>query len=302
MNVALIGYGEVGQILAEDLGAAGHSVATFDPKLPSKAGNVMRAHAHWQGVTLAKSHAAVVRSSNLVISAVTPSQTLPAAEACADGVRPGTFFLDLNSASPGTKVAAAAHIARRGGRYVEGAVTSVSSHRIKVPLLLGGPNAAALLPLIHELGFCATVASDHLGDVSATTMCRGMIIEGLQAMVIESLTAARRYGVEGDVLASLRETFPGIDWDKQAAQQFEQVIAHGRRRSEEMREAVLGVREAGLEPWIATGAAERQAWIADLADEGLFGKWRREKVGHRTPDWRRQADRILDHIKTTNEP
>jgi 3-hydroxyisobutyrate dehydrogenase len=171
-----------------------------------------------------------------------------------------------------------------------------------VPLLLGGPDAAALLRVIHQLGFCATVASDHLGVVSATKMCRSMIIEGLEAMVIESLTAARRYGVETDVLASLRETFPGIDWEKQAAHLFEQVIAHGRRRSEEMREAVLSVREAGLEPWIATGAAERQAWIADLADEGLFGKWRRDRIGHRTPDWRRQADRILDHLKTTNEP
>ena len=31
------------------------------------------------------------------------------------------------------------------------------------------------------------------------------------------------------------------------------------------------VRETGLTPWSAQGTAERQAWVADLADEGLFG-------------------------------
>ena len=41
-----------------------------------------------------------------------------------------------------------------------------------------------------------------------------------------------------------------------------------------MREAAVTVREAGLEPWSAAGTAERQAWVADLADAGLFGKKR----------------------------
>jgi hypothetical protein len=45
---------------------------------------------------------------------------------------------------------------RRGGRFVEGAVmTSVPPHRIRVPLLLGGPHATALLPLLDALGFAA---------------------------------------------------------------------------------------------------------------------------------------------------
>jgi len=31
------------------------------------------------------------------------------------------------------------------------------------------------------------------------------------------------------------------------------------------------VREIGITPWSAQGTAERQAWVADLADDGLFG-------------------------------
>ena len=49
------------------------------------------------------------------------------------------------------------------------------------------------------------------------------------------------------------------------------MIEHGRRRAEEVREVAETVREAGLEPWSAAGTAERQAWVADLAEDGVFG-------------------------------
>ena len=45
MDVALIGYGEVGRILAEDLCAGGHAVTAYDVKLGSLAGVPLRAHA-----------------------------------------------------------------------------------------------------------------------------------------------------------------------------------------------------------------------------------------------------------------
>ena len=296
MDVALIGYGEVGRILAEDLRAAGQTVTAFDLKLDAAEGERMRAHARAHGVTLAGSHAEAVRSAELVISAVTANQTIAAAEACAGSLPAGSFFLDLNSASPGAKLAAAELVARGAGRYVEGAVmTAVPPHRIKVPLLLGGPDAAALVPRLLDLGFAATLASSRLGVASATKMCRSVIIKGLEAMTVESLTAARHYGVEEAVLVSLRETFPGIDWEKQAAYFFQRVIEHGRRRGEELIEATVTVEEAGIPPGSAAGTAIRQTWVADLADGGVFGE--RASPGFaRSADWRVEADRILDHL------
>jgi 3-hydroxyisobutyrate dehydrogenase-like beta-hydroxyacid dehydrogenase len=177
-------------------------------------------------------------------------------------------------------------------------MTSLPPYRLKVPLLLGGPGAAELTPLLAALGFDAKVASDKLGVASAVKMCRSVMIKGLEAMVIESFTTARAYGVEDAVLASLRETFPGIDWEKQGAYFFQRVIEHGRRRSEEVREVAQTVREAGLTPWSATGTADRQAWVADLADAGLFGS-KGETGFARSSDWRTEADRILASLKAT---
>jgi len=295
MHLALIGYGEVGRIMAEDLRARGHDVSAFDIKLGTRAGVMLRGHSVVHGVRLAESHRDAVRGAELTISAVTASQTVAAAEACAPGLQAGSFFLDFNSASPGAKIAAAEHVARSGARYIEGAVmTAVPPHRLEVPLLLGGPHAAEGLATLNRLGFAARVVSAHLGVASATKMCRSVLVKGLEAMVIESFVAARRYGVEEGLIASLRETFPGVDWEEEASYFFQRVIKHGRRRAEEMREAAVTVREAGLDPFSASGAAERQTWIADLADAGLF-KNGRHRVA-RTHDWRDEADRILDHI------
>jgi len=301
MRVALIGYGEVGKILAEDLRQQDLNVTAFDLQLQGEAGEAMREHALLHRVALAESHVDAVRDAQLVISAVTASQAVPVAEACAPGLTAGTFFLDFNSASPGAKIRAAEFVNAVGGRYVEGAVmTSVPPYRLQVPLLLGGPDAAALAPKLNAYGFAAKVHSDRLGVASATKMCRSVMIKGLEAMVIESFTTARHYGVEDAVIASLQETFPGIDWEKQASYFFQRVIEHGRRRSEEVREVAETVREAGLTPWSASGTAERQAWVADLADAGVFGA-RGKPAFARSDDWRTEADRILRHLAPTKD-
>lgn len=296
-HVGLIGYGEVGRILAEDLRARGVAVSAFDVKLADRdAAEPLLAHAAAHGVGMASSAAELALSADLVISAVTASQTEAVADAAARGLRREAFFLDVNSASPGAKQRAAATIEAAGGRYVEGAVmTSVPPHRLRVPLLLGGPWARTLSPLLNALGFASTVSSDTLGVASATKMCRSVMIKGLEAMVIESLTTARHHGVEDAVIASLVETFPDIDWEKQASYFFQRVIEHGRRRSEEVREVAATVREAGLTPHSAAGTAERQAWMADLADGGVFGT-RGTPDFARNADWRVEADRILNHI------
>ena len=297
LPITLIGYGEVGRILAEDLVAQGHRITACDVRLDSEAGRAMLEHAAGLGVTLLGTHADAVRGAELVISAVTASQTVPVAQACAAALARDAFFLDFNSASPGAKLVAAARVSAGLGRFVEGAVmTSLPPYRIKVPLLLGGPDAEVLAPLLESLGFAPRVASKKLGVASATKMCRSVMIKGMEAMVIEAFTTARAYGVEDAVLASLHETFPGIDWERQGAYFFQRVIEHGRRRSEEVREVAETVREAGLTPWSASGTAERQAWVADLADAGLFGERGSEGFA-RSADWRVEADRILRFVK-----
>jgi hypothetical protein len=66
------------------------------------------------------------------------------------------------------------------------------------------------------------------------------------------------------VLASLQETFPGIDWEKLAGYMLERVVSHGQRRAAEMREVSETLRSIGMEPTMAAATAARQQWLADL--------------------------------------
>jgi 3-hydroxyisobutyrate dehydrogenase-like beta-hydroxyacid dehydrogenase len=145
-HIGMIGYGEVGKVFSAGLKPRVASVSTWDLKLadPTQAA-AMQAHAAAAGVALADSMAQLCEASDLLISGVTASNTLAVAEAAAPHLRPGTVFLDLNSASPGTKQQAARLVDAAGGHYVEaGVMTSVPPYGIRVPMLLGGAHAAEL--------------------------------------------------------------------------------------------------------------------------------------------------------------
>jgi 3-hydroxyisobutyrate dehydrogenase-like beta-hydroxyacid dehydrogenase len=290
LRIGLVGYGEVGGIVARALRERGVAwVGVWDLLFPDPAqGPALKTRAREAGVAACGSLADLLSRAEIVISAVTASNTLEVAREAAGAIRPGTHFLDLNSASPATKQAAAKLIDGAGAHYVEaGVMTSVPPYGIRVPMLLGGREARALAARLGPLGFDLTVVAEEIGVASAIKMCRSVIIKGLEAIVIESYATARRYGVERHVIASLRETFPSIDWERQGAYLFSRVAKHGRRRAEEMREVANTVREAGFEPWLSAATAEKQDWVAALARAGLFGDLGAD------PDWREYADRMI---------
>jgi 3-hydroxyisobutyrate dehydrogenase-like beta-hydroxyacid dehydrogenase len=289
MRIGLIGFGEVGSIMGAGLRGQASAVSAWDRLLPDALASVrMREAARSGGIELVDGPASLCAASDLIISAVTASSTLSVAKTIAASIRRGCWFLDLNSASPGTKQRAAALIDEAAGRYVEaGVMTSVPPHGIAVPMLLGGPHATALAPILSAWGMKVEVASERIGIASATKMCRSVMIKGLEALVIESYTTARHHGVEQAMIATLRETFPGIDWSRQGEYFFSRVAQHGRRRAEEMREAANTVREAGFEPFMASAIAGKHDWMAAAAVAGGFSKWGTGR------GWQAYADQLL---------
>ena len=285
-HIGMVGYGEVGRIFTAGLKQQVSAVSAWDLKF--LANPSCREQAVQAGLTACDAMAALCAQADLVISAVTASNTLAVAQAAAPHIRHGAVFLDLNSASPGTKQQAAQLIEAAGARYVEaGVMTSVPPYGIRVPMLLGGTSAAELAGVLNAWGMDAKAVSDQLGVASAIKMCRSVMIKGLEALVIESYNTARAYGVEDHVLPTLAETFPSIDWEKQGAYFFSRVVQHGQRRAEEMREAANTVREAGFEPFMATAIADKQQWVADQAGAGVFAGVGKEAR------WQDYADKLL---------
>ena len=290
-RLGLVGYGEVGKIFAAGLKAQVSTVSAWDLKFDAPlTRDEQRGHAERAAVLACESMAQLCQSADLVISAVTASNTLAVAQAAAAHIQPGAVFLDLNSASPGTKQQAAALIDGAGAHYVEaGVMTSVPPYGIRVPMLLGGARAVELSEVLALWGMNAKPVSRELGVASAIKMCRSVMIKGLEALVIESYATARAYGVEDHVLPTLQETFPSIDWTQQGAYFFSRVVQHGQRRAEEMREAANTVSEAGFDPFMASAIADKQQWVADLARAGVFQGLAKDAR------WQDYADRLLAH-------
>lgn len=266
VRIALIGFGEVGEAIASDLAAANDiAIAAFDLKFADSDSAPSRA-VRKSAAEAARSTEDAVRGAGLVISAVTAASAVEAAAAARAAIERGAWFFDLNSASPAAKSDAARLIDGAGGRYVEASVMSpINPKRLAAPILLGGPYARDFEPVARALGFSgASFYSEIPGKAAAAKLCRSVVVKGMEALITESLLAARHYGVEEDVLSSLGNLFPHPDWDAHARYMIGRTLQHGTRRAAEMREAARTVAEAKIDPWMSSATAQRQAWAGAL--------------------------------------
>jgi 3-hydroxyisobutyrate dehydrogenase-like beta-hydroxyacid dehydrogenase len=266
-RIALLGFGEVGQTLAAGLRhqvpleLTAWDILFVDPT------SSPYARARAAGVRTASCASEAVGGAALVISAVTPTNSLAVAESVAQALMGNAVFLDLNSVAPSIKQQAAHVIDAHGGRYVEAAVMApITPRGLATPMLLGGPHAEAFLPLARGFGLSAVqLYSPTVGPAAAAKMCRSVIIKGLEALIAESLLAARQYGVESTVLASLSDLLPNTDWSERARYMLSRSLLHGRRRAEEMHQVAQTVGDAGIDPWMSKASIHRQAWAGARA-------------------------------------
>ena len=296
-RIALIGFGEAGGIVGHDLAARGLDVSTYDILFDALASrDAMLAKARRSKVRAAENLADATGDAQLVISAVTASSALGVAVDAAQLLGRGQIFLDINSVSPATKQKMANYFAQSPAHFAEAAVMAAfPPQRLKAPILLGGSHAADVAPRLRAIGLNVSVASDRIGVASAVKMCRSVVIKGLEAIAVESMLAARRYGAEDAVLKSLAATFPEMGWQEKLPDYLiSRVAEHGRRRAEEMREVAQAIRDVGIDPLMAEAIAERQDALGKEIAANLPGM-RVEK----SFSWRELADALDKASKTT---
>jgi 3-hydroxyisobutyrate dehydrogenase-like beta-hydroxyacid dehydrogenase len=262
LRIALIGFGEVGRRFADDLhGNPALALSTYDVLREdgAKRADYERA-ASERRVSAKESARAACAGAHLVFSAVTAAAAEKVAAEAASFLKSGQIFFDINSAAPGTKQRASAHLSASGADYVEGAVMApVKKPGIRVSILAGGKRADETAERLNPLGFNIKAISPEIGHASATKLCRSIIIKGLEALVVDCAKASEHAGVREDVFASLKETFPSIDWYALAEDMKERVSTHGMRRSEEMREASEMLSDFGFDAELALAVANAQA-------------------------------------------
>jgi 3-hydroxyisobutyrate dehydrogenase-like beta-hydroxyacid dehydrogenase len=265
-RLCFIGFGEAGQAIAAGLREAGvESIAAWDILFPKDEGAKLKQAGEKMGARLASSAADAVANSDIIVAAVTASSSLAAAQSVASHIAGNPYYLDINSVSPGRKKDTA-RLLEGTARYVDVAILApIHPKRHQTPLLLAGPHARAVMPLlIDELEMQGAIASDEIGAAAALKMIRSVMIKGIEALTAECFMAAQRAGIVEEVAASLKNNYPGLDWPSVIDYNLERMASHGIRRADEMEQSAITLTELGVAPLMTNGTVARQRELGEL--------------------------------------
>lgn len=292
-RVGIIGFGEVGSAFGRGVTGEGlEDVVAADAALEDATfGPLIRRRADEARVTLLPSNAEVGEVSDVVLVAVPGVRALEAAQQAAPGLRRGQLYVDVGSASPRVKHALAEVVAAAGATTVDVAILSsplIEGHRVAT--LASGPEAGRYRELMTPYGFKIDLVGEQPGQAAAIKMLRSVLMKGIESLLLESLLAARRHGVEDVVLSTV-----GDFWNKGSFVEMANVLIttdaiHAGRRAHEADMMSEVVQEVGITPRLSPHVAETLHWSAGL---GL-----REHFGGEVPkDWKTVIDAMLAKLE-----
>jgi 3-hydroxyisobutyrate dehydrogenase-like beta-hydroxyacid dehydrogenase len=247
MEVAVLGLGEAGSLIAADLVAAGCSVRAWDPAR------------QLAGIPNAESDLEAVSGADVVLSMTTAAFALEAAKHVADELGSGALYADLNTSAPQLKRELAAALPVP---FADVALIGiVPNFGLSLPALASGAGALRFAELFRPLGMPVEVVGGEPGDAAGLKLLRSVFMKGIAAAAIEALEAAKVAGVENRV----RNDITSVLGEPLLDRLLFGSRTHAARRVDEMNAAAAYVAELGIDPRIATAAAE---WLAQLRDNG----------------------------------
>ncbi len=264
-RISFVGFGEAGQAIAAGLRDTGiEQIAAWDILFPKAEGAKLKAAGEEFGVRLANSAADAVRDSDMIVSAVTAASSFEAAQSVAPHLAGNPFYLDINSVSPGRKQETARLLDGKA-RYVDVAVIApIHPARHRTPMLIAGPHAQEVSPLLEELEMKLKIIPGETGKAAAIKMIRSVMIKGMEALTLECYLAASRAGLLDEVLLSMKNNYPTLDFGQLGDYNIERMANHGERRAAEMEESAVTLRELGLEPLMVEATVARQREMGAL--------------------------------------
>ena len=264
-KIAVIGFGEAGSCLCKGWGLG--DVRAFDIK--QHGGALLAAEKVSEmslaGVIIGDDAASIAHVSDMIFSTVTADQAHAAASAVAKTIKPGAYYLDLNSCAPSTKQKNAALINRAGGFYVDVAVMATITPKYhQTAMLVSGEHAEPAIDLMRALDMKPVHVPGPVGRASTIKMIRSIMMKGIEALTAECFTAACKAGVADEVAASLDASQTKEGWKAQAAYNMERMTTHGIRRAAEMREVAITLDDLNIDGFMTAGSINWQEHFGNL--------------------------------------
>jgi 3-hydroxyisobutyrate dehydrogenase-like beta-hydroxyacid dehydrogenase len=274
IRLGIIGYGEVGSTLGQGFRDEGLiDIAAYDKyAFDGPFSQLIQSRAAKARVPLVSSPRELAQRCELLLGATPGVASIESARAFAPQVTSRHVFVDLASATPKVKQSAAQAMNASGVSFADASIMGtphVDGHRL--PILASGPAAARFAELMAPWGLKIEHVEGDLGAASGIKIMRSVIAKGLEALLVECLLGARRYGIDEAVLTSFGRFMDSRPFRDMANFLVVTDVIHAERRAHEARMSVDALEEAGVDAIMTRATAERLEWVTGLDTKALLG-------------------------------
>jgi 3-hydroxyisobutyrate dehydrogenase-like beta-hydroxyacid dehydrogenase len=274
IRLGLIGYGEIGSTLGRGLRDEGlGEIASYDKyAFNGPFAELIQSRAAAAHVPLVRSPQELAARSDLLLGVTPGSASVESADAFAPHLTSDHLFVDLASATPNVK--------RSVGRIFGGSGAGIGDASIMgtphadgycLPILSSGPAAQAFRDLMNPWGLKIECVDGGLGAASGIKILRSVVMKGLEALLVECVLGARRYGIDQAVLESLAKFMDGRPFQQTANFLLTTDVIHAARRAEEAQMSLEALQEAGVDGRMTQATADKLAWVAGLNAKSWLG-------------------------------
>ncbi|MBZ4654926.1 MAG: 6-phosphogluconate dehydrogenase [Peptococcaceae bacterium] len=273
-KVGFIGFGEAAYNLAKGLAGEGIASITAYDKFwnVEPQATIIQRRAREAGVVLAESLSEMIREADYIFSAVSANLALPLAREAQGYLKEGQYYVDINAASPMTKEEVSEVILNSGAYFVDGAVMGpVPVYGHKVPISACGNGARAFIETFAKYGMDISYMGEKPGSSSASKMFRSIFMKGFVTLLLESIVASHKYGVEDDVLASIQKTLEdGSSILEVINNLLTRGVIHSARREHEMEEVIATLKSLNVDYTMSNATKEKLRWCTSLGFKEYF--------------------------------
>lgn len=290
---AFIGFGELGSSLAESLSRSDSNVVRAYTRPRRAAAAALDARLSRARAQLSSSLEHALQDATAVLSVVPASASREMAQRSAPLLARGAYYVDLTASAVAEKQAAAAIVGETGALYVDGAVLgTVATSGAQVPIVVSGPGAAGWRALVELHGLVVDVLDAPAGHATLLKLLRSVYMKGRDALIVEMMLAARRYGLEERVAESIQGPGEVVPFPALAERVLCALAVHAPRRAEELLASSEVVRASGIEPVMSYAGAEVLRSLAQLE--------LRESWGGERPSSAREVLETIDSLSESS--
>lgn len=254
-GIAILGRGELGGALAEALHA--------------------RVWTRGRGEALGEA----VAGAACVVSAVPAVAQLELAILAAPHLASGSVYVDPSPLPPEAKEEVERAVSVSGALYADAAVLgTAAADGARVPFLVSGPGAERFRQLAEPHGLVVSALDAPTGAATRVKLLRSVFMKGRDALILEMLLAARRYGLVEPLVESIRGSGEQVPFPDLARRVMTALGIHAERRADELEASADVLRAGGVEPLVTAAGAERLSRLARLGLREHFAGERPENV------------------------